>query len=73
MIIVKEPGLLKKDLTSNGNTMTSIAEELGCSKAYISSIVSGVRNPNPKVSIGICELLNKQFERYFFIQSVNKK
>lgn len=73
MIVVKEPELLKKDLTTNGNTMTSIAEELGYSKAYISSIVSGVRNPNAKISIGICELLGEQFDRYFFIQSVNKK
>lgn len=73
MIVVKEPELLKKDLTTNGNTMTSIAEKLGYSKAYISSIVSGVRNPNATVSIGLCELLGQQFERYFFIQSVNKK
>ena len=73
MIVVKEPELLKKDLTTNGNTMTSIAEKLGYSKAYISSIVSGVRNPNAIVSIGLCELLGQQFERYFFIQSVNKK
>lgn len=73
MIVVKNPESLKQDLTSNGNTMTSIAGELGCSKAYISSIVSGVRNPNAKIAIGICELLGKQFERYFFIRSVNKK
>ena len=73
MIVVKEPELLKKDLTTNGNTMTSIAEELGYSKAYISSIVSGIRNPNSKIAIGICELLGVQFDRYFFIQNVNKK
>lgn len=73
MIVVKNPEILKKDLTTDGNTMTSIAEELGYSKAYISSIVSGVRNPNAKVSIGICELLGVQFDRYFFIQTVNKK
>lgn len=72
MIVVKEPEILKKDLTSNGNTMTSIAEDLGYSKAYISSIVSGKRNPNAKVSVGICELLGEQFNKYFFIKSVNK-
>jgi len=72
VIVVKNPEKLKKDLTSNGNTMTLIAEQLHCSKAYISSIVTGVRNPNEKVSIGICELLGKQFENYFFIRSVNK-
>lgn len=73
MIIVKNPQKLKEDLTSNGNTITAIAEELGYSKAYISSIITGVRNPNEKVSIGICELLGKQFEDYFFIRSVHKK
>ena len=73
MIIVKNPQKLKDDLTSNGNTITSVAEELGYSKAYISSIVTGVRNPNEKVSIGICELLEKQFDEYFFIRSVHKK
>lgn len=73
MIVVKNPVLLKEHLTTNGNTMTSVAENLGYSKAYISSIVSGARNPNAKVAIGICELLQRQFDEYFFIRSVNKK
>ena len=73
MIYVKNPTILKKDLTTNGNTMTSIAEQLGCSKAYISSIVAGSRNPNANVAVGICELIGKQFDTYFFIKSVNKK
>lgn len=72
MIVVKDPEKLKKDLTTNGNTMTLTAEKLKCSKAYISSIVAGTRNPNEKIAIGICELLGKQFERYFFIRNVNK-
>ena len=73
MIVVKEPQKLKEDLTANGNTITSRAEKLGYSKAYLSSIITGVRNPNEKVSIGICELLGKQFDDYFFIRSVHKK
>ncbi len=73
MIIVKNPQKLKEDLTSNGNTITSVAEKVGYSKAYISSIVTGVRNPNEKVAIGICELTGKQFNEYFFIQNVHKK
>lgn len=73
MIIVKNPQKLKEDLTSNGNTITLTAEKLGCSKAYISSIVTGTRNPNEKVAIGICELLERQFNDYFYIQSVHKK
>ena len=73
MIIVKNPQKLKKDLTSNGNTITLTAKKLGYSKAYISSIITGIRNPNEKVAIGICELLGKQFEEYFFIRGVNNK
>lgn len=73
MIVVKNPQKLKEDLTSKGNTITAVAEELGYSKAYLSSIITGVRNPNEKVSVGICELLGKQFEDYFFIRSVHKK
>lgn len=73
MIVVKNPQKLKEDLTSNGNTITSIATRLGYSKAYVSSIVTGIRNPNEKVAIGICELLGEQFETYFFIRSVHKQ
>ena len=73
LIYVKNPTILKKDLTTNGNTMTSIAEKLGYSKAYISSIVAGSRSPNAIVAVGICELTGKQFDTYFFIKNVNKK
>ena len=73
MIVVKNPQKLKEDLTSNGNTITAIATKLGYSKAYISSIVTGIRNPNEKVAIGICELLGEQFETYFFIRGVHKQ
>lgn len=73
MIVVKNPQKLRADLMENGGTITSAAEKLGYSKAYISSIITGVRNPNEKVAIGICELLEKQFNDYFFIQSVHKK
>ena len=73
MIVVRNPQKLKEDLTSNGNTMTSVAKHLKYSKAYISSIATGTRNPNEKIAIGICELLGKQFDEYFFIRTVNKK
>lgn len=72
MIVVKEPEKLKEDLTRGGKTLTARAEELGFSKAYISSIVTGTRNPNEKIAVGICELLGKQFDDYFFIRNVHK-
>ena len=73
MIVVKNPQKLKEDLTSEGNTITTTAKKLGYSKAYLSSIVTGARNPNEKVAIGICELTGEQFETYFFIRNVHKK
>lgn len=70
--MLKNPELLKKDLLEVG-TITSAAEHTGYSKAYISAIITGARNPNPDVAIGLCELTEKPFERYFFVRSVHKK
>ena len=73
MIVVKNPQKLKEILTKGGNTITSWAKELGCSKAYVSSIITGVRNPNEKIAIKICELTGEKFDNIFFIRSVHKK
>lgn len=72
MIVLKNPQLLKEDLLKVG-TITSAGEYVGYSKAYISSILAGTRNPNPKIAIGLCELTGKPFERYFFIRNVHKR
>ena len=73
LIVVINPRKLKEDLIKEGNTLTSAAKILGYSKAYISSIVTGARNPNEKVAIKICELTGKQFNEYFFIRNVHKE
>ena len=73
MIVVKDPQKLKEILTANGNTITSRAKEMGCSKAYVSSIVTGDRNPNEKTAIKICELTGEKFDDIFFIRTVHKK
>lgn len=72
MIVVRNPQELKEILTSEGNTITLTAKKTGYSKAYISSIVTGVRNPNEKVAIKICELTGKKFDDIFFIRNVHK-
>ena len=72
LIVLKNPELLKEDLLKIG-TITSAGEYTGYSKAYISSIISGVRNPNANVAIRLCELTEQPFEKYFFIQNVHKK
>lgn len=73
MIVVKNPQKLKQDITDKGETITSIAKQTGYSKAYISAIITGVRNPNEKVAIKICEILREQFDTYFFIQNVHNR
>lgn len=73
MIVVKNPQKLKEILTKDGNSITATAKSSGYSKAYISSIVTGTRNPNEKVAIKICELTGEKFDSIFFIRSVNKK
>lgn len=73
MIVVKNPKKLKEILTSENNTITSRAKELGYSKAYLSSIVTGIRNPNEKIAIKICELTETKFDDIFFIRTVHKK
>ncbi len=72
MIVVKNPQRLKTILTTGENTITSRAKQLGYSKAYVSSIVTGARNPNEKVAIKICELTGEKFDEIFFIRSVHK-
>lgn len=73
MIVVKNPQKLKEDLIYSVGTITEASRKLKYSKAYISSLVTGVRNPNPDVAVGICELTGKTFDTYFFIQSVHKR
>ena len=71
MIVVNEPQKLKEDILSVC-TITRCGEIVGYTKAYISSIISGIRNPNADVAVKLCEFLHKQFDDYFFINSVNK-
>lgn len=72
MIVVKNPQRLKTILTTGENTITSRAKQLGYSKAYVSSIVTGTRNPNEKIAIKICELTGENFDEIFFIRGVHK-
>ena len=72
MVVLKNSEKLKKDIIIAGYTYASFSRELGYSRAYISWILSGKRNPNPDISVKICELLRKKFDTYFFIESVHK-
>lgn len=71
MIVVKNPEQLKKDILSVC-TITACARRINYSKAYVSSIISGSRNPNSNAAVKLCELTGKQFNDYFFIMNVNK-
>lgn len=73
LVVLKNPEKLKKDIIIAGYTYAGFSRELGYSKAYISWILSGKRNPNPDISVKICKLLGKKFDTYFFIESVHKQ
>ena len=72
MVVLKEPEKLKHDITTGIFSMNYVARLIGCTRAFICSIIKGTRNPNPMIAVGICEVLNKQFEDYFFISNVDK-
>lgn len=73
MIVVINKEKLREDMIKAGFSMTSLAKKIGCSKAHISSIVNHERNPSAIIAVKICEQLQKQFDDYFFIESVHKK
>ena len=60
-------------MAREGFSVTSLAKEVGCSKAHISGIINHVRNPSAFIAVKICEQLKSQFDVYFFIESVHKK
>jgi DNA-binding helix-turn-helix protein len=73
MVIVKDKEKLKRDIILAGFSITSLAKEVGCSKAHISSIVNHERNPSGTIAVKICEQIKGKFDDYFFIESVHKK
>lgn len=73
MIVVINKEKLIEDMTKAGFTITSLAKNIGYSKAHISSIVNHARNPSAIVAVKICEQIKGQFDNYFFIESVHNK
>ena len=73
MVIVKDKEKLKRDIILAGFSITSLAKEVGCSKAHISSIVNHERNPSGTIAVIICKQIKGKFDDYFFIESVHKK
>lgn len=72
MVVVKDTDKLKEAIIKSGYTFSDIAEKTGYTRAYISSILAGRRNPNPKIAVSICEILCVTFDEHFFIESVHK-
>lgn len=73
MIVVIDKEALKEDIARAGFSLTGLAKEVGCSKAHISSIINHERNPSARIAVKICEQLNSQLDKYFFIESVHNK
>ncbi len=72
MIVVKDMETLRKDIVLAGLSYSDLAKDMGVSKTTVGSVLTGKRNPSPRVAMKFCERLNQQFERYFFIESVHK-
>lgn len=73
MVLVTNKDKLREDITRAGLSMTALAQNIGCSKAHISSIINHERNPSGTIAVKICEQINGKFDDYFFIESVHKK
>ena len=72
MVIVKNKEKLKEDIIRAGFSITNLANNIGCSKAHISSIINHERNPSGTIAVKICEQIRGKFDDYFFIESVHK-
>lgn len=72
MIVVINKEKLQEDILRAGCSITSLAKNIGCSKAHISSIINHARNPSAVIAVKICEQIKGRFDDYFFIESVHK-
>lgn len=73
MIVVINKEKLREDIARAGYSITSLAKNIGYSKAHVSSIVNHERNPSAVVAVKICEQIKGQFDDYFYIESVHNK
>lgn len=73
MVLVRNKERLREDIARTGHSITSLAKNIGCSKAHISSILNHERNPSATIAVKICEQIKGRFDDYFFIESVHKK
>ena len=73
MIVVINKQKLQEDINRAGFGVTSLAQNVGCSKAHISAILNHERNPSAGIAVKICEQINGKFDDYFFIENVHKK
>ena len=66
------PGMARRFFTINGAKVRELRERLGidqptlaatigCSQPYMSQIESGIRNPNPKLTLDIANALGVEF------------
>lgn len=72
MIVLTNRERLINNMSKQGMTQTQLAEKSGVSKATISAILCGTRNPSPQTALKICKLTKANFEDYFFAESVHK-
>ncbi len=73
MIVVINKEKLREDIIRAGFTITSLAKNIGCSKAHISSIVNHERNPSATIAVKICEQIKDNLILIFLSKVFTKR
>lgn len=67
-ITIKDVTDFRTTIAKAGHSLSSLATEIGSTKAHISLVASGNRNVSPKLAKKICEALGKTFDDIFLTQ-----
>lgn len=71
-IMIRDVALLNELILKKGFTQRSFGREIEISPAYSNQVLSGKRNPGPKIAKKIADTLEVEFDEIFFIESAYK-
>lgn len=72
IIIIKDVTKLEEIMAKKGYTYTGLAGIIGVSKAFVTLMLSGERNPSNSTAHKICKALDIEFNKFFYIKSLQK-
>lgn len=71
-IKLKDPVDLRKLIMMMGYSQRSFGKAIGISAAYTNQILNEVRNPSPIITKKIMDLLEVDFDEFFFVDNADK-